>query len=198
MRGKRILLIIIALILLLPALVLMLRRKREQSIAMTVASAQDGAFLVQLERPAFAGRPIWELPRALFGDGDRDYRFTETSPGAKIGVVEPTHLELSADNGWELVIESDGQGRVLPGTHLKFSLTLPGRILKLNCHTANQAVGHFVTLTRSNSDKLDGSFLFQLPECTNAMSGKTTAGLPTFTVLGSFKGLPGVARASRP
>jgi len=190
MRGKKVLLIAIALTLLLAALVLISRRRSEQSVAKSVASAPDGAFLVQVERPVLSGRPIWDAPRAILGYGDRELRFGDMNPGAKIGVVAPTHLELSAD-GWELVIESDGRGRLLTGTHLIFPLTLPGRTLKLNCYPANPAVGRFNTTARTGSDRLDGDFLLQLPECTNATSGKTTAGLPAFTVRGSFKGLQG-------
>jgi len=189
MRGKKILLIIVGLLLLLAVLPLMLRRRTEQSVTARVASAQDGAFLVQVERPAFSGRPIWEVPRALLGDGDRDLRFGDMTPGAKVEHVGPTRIELSADGGWDLVIVSDDQGRVLPGTHLMFTLTLPGKALKLNCRPADPGVGHFNATARAGSDKFDGDFLLKLSECKNAVSGKRTAGLPVFTVRGGFKGL---------
>ena|SRR5215831_5449442 len=195
MRGKKILLIIVGLTLLLAVLGLMLRRRTAQSAIASVASAQDGAFLVQVERPAFSGRPIWEVPRAIFGDGgDGDLRFGDMTPGAKVEHVDPTRLELSADGGWELVIVSDDQGQVLPGTHLMFSLSLPGRTLKLDCYPANPAVGHFNSKLRTGSDRIDGDFLLKLPACKNAVSRKNTAGLPTFTVRGGFKGLPRIAK----
>jgi hypothetical protein len=112
------------------------------------------------------------------------------SPGARIGNVGSNRVELSAD-GWELVIESNGQGRVSAGTRLVFSLTLPGRSpLGLNCRPAEPAEGHFNTTAHAGSDKIDGDFFLRLPQCKNAVSGKNTAGLPTFTVRGSFKGLP--------
>ena len=190
MRGKKILVIIVGLTLLIAVLLLMLRRRTAQSLTASVANAQDGAFLVQVERPAFSGRPIWEVPRAIFGDGDRDLRFSDMTPGAKVAHVDPTRLELSVDSGWELVIVSDDEGRVLPGTHLTFPLTLPGRTLKLNCRPADAPVGHFNATARAGTDKIDGDFLLKLSECKNAVSGKNTAGLPAFTVRGSFKGLP--------
>jgi len=188
--GKKILLIIIALTVFLAGL-LLLRRRNKHPETPSVANAQDGSFLVQVERPVLSGRPIWEVPRAIFGDGDRDLRFGDMSPGAKVGRVASTHLELSADGGWDLIIESDGQGRVLAGTRLLFTLSLPGRNLKLNCYPADPAVGDFNTVARAGSDRLDGEFLLKLPACKNAVSGKNTAGLPTFTVRGSFKGLKG-------
>lgn len=190
MRGKKILLIIVGLTLLLAVLLLMLRRHNEQSITARIANAPDGAFLVQVQRPLLSGRPIWDAPRAIFGDGDSELKFSEMTPGAKVEQVGPTLLKLSADGGWELVIVSDDQGRVLPGTHVMFSLTLPGRTLKLNCGPADPAVGHFNVIPRAGSDRFDGDFLLKLGECKNAVSGKNTAGLPTFTVRGGFKGLP--------
>ena len=194
MRGKKILLIIVGLTLILAVLLLMLRRRTEQSVTASVASAQDGAFLVQVERPAFSGRPIWEVPRAIFGDGDRDLKFSEMTPGAKVEHVGPTRLELSVDGDWELVIVSDDQGRVLPGTHLMFPLTLPGRTLKLNCRPADPAVGYFNVTARAGSDRFDGDFLLKLNACKNAVSGKNTGGLPVFTVRGGFKGLPRITK----
>jgi hypothetical protein len=194
-RGKKILLIIVGLTLLLAVLLLMLRRRTEQSLNRSVTSAQDGTFLVQVERPAFSGRPIWEVPRAILGDGDRDLRFDDMTPGAKVEYVGPTGLEVSADGGWALVIVSDDQGRVLPGTHLIFTLSLPRRDpLKLNCRPADPAVGHFNATARVASDRFDGDFLLKLPACQNAVSRKNTAGLPTFTVRGGFKGLPRVTK----
>jgi hypothetical protein len=142
--------------------------------------------------PVLSGRPPWDIPRAIFGERDPELRFGDTSPGAKVGSVGPTHLELSAD-GWELVIESDGQGRVLPGTRLVFPIK-PGRSdVRFNCRPAEPAAGNFNTTARG-PDKLDGSFLLKLPECKNAKSGKTTAGQPVYTVRGSFKGLPRIVR----
>ena len=108
----------------------------------------------------------------------------EIHPGAKIGSVSPTHLEITADGGWDLVIESDSDGRILAGTRLMFTLYLSDRQLKLNCRPADVAVGNFNAIAGADSDTLDGSFLLKLSQCKNAVSGKNTAGLPVFTVRG--------------
>ena len=42
-----------------------------------------------------------------------ELRFDHTSPGARIGSLGHDRLELSAD-GWELFIETDGEGRITP------------------------------------------------------------------------------------
>jgi len=190
MRGKKILIIIVALTVLLAVLLLMLRRRNDRAARAWVANAPDGSFLVQVERPILSGRAPWEVPRAIFGDGDRDHRFGDTSPGAKIVSVTTNHLELSADDGWDLLIESDGKGQISTGTRLFFTLKLFDRQLKLNCRPAEPAYGYFNVTPRADSDRLDGDFFTKLPACKNAVSGKNTAGLPTFTLHGSFKGLP--------
>src|SRR5262245_42540563 len=145
---KKLLLIIFGLTLLVAVLLLTLRRRNGQATTTSVANTQDGSFLVQVERPVFSGRPIWEVPRAIFGDGDRELTFGDTSPDAKIGSGGPTNLELSADGGWDLVIESDGQGNITAGTRLRFTLPLPDRHLKLNCRPAEPANGHFTITAR--------------------------------------------------
>jgi hypothetical protein len=189
--GKKILLIVVGLTLLLAVIGLMLRRRSEQSVATSVANAPDGTFLIRVERPALSGRPIWESPKAIFfGETDPRLNFSDMSPGAKIGSVTPTHLEIIGDGGWGLVIESDSQGRTLAGTRLAFPLTLGDRQLKLDCRPADAALGNFNAIARRDQDRLDGSFLLKLGQCKNAVSGKNTAGLPVFTVRGSFKGLP--------
>ena len=120
----------------------------------------------------------------------RELRFDHTSPGARSGSIEHNRLELSAD-GWELFIETDGEGRVAPGTHLVFPLGLGGRRLRLNCRPADRANGFLRTTTRAGSDALDGRFLVELATCKNAESGKATNWPPAaLTVRGSFAGLP--------
>lgn len=190
MAGKKILVVVVAVIILVAALLLTLTGRNDQEGKASMATLPDGSFLVQVRRPAFSGRPIWEVPRAIFGDGDRALKFTDTSQGAKVGAVGPDRLELSADDGWELVISGDGQGRVLADTHLAFTLKLFDREIRLNCRPGDPAVGRFTTNTRAGSDRLDGEFFLKLSQCKNAVSGKNTAGLPVFTLVGGFKGLP--------
>ena len=120
----------------------------------------------------------------------RELRFDHTSSGAQIGSVENDRLELRAD-GWALFIETDGEGRITPGTHLVFPLGLGGRRLRLDGRPADRATGYLDTTPRAGSDELGGRFLVELTTCKNAESGKTTNWPPAaLTVSGSFKGRP--------
>jgi hypothetical protein len=189
MRGKKILLIIIGLVLLLAAgLVLVLKWRSNRQNITSLAGAPDGSFVVQVEKPLLSLRAPWEIPRAIFGDRDPDLRITHMSPGATFGFVGPKRLELSANDGWDLVIESDGQGRVEETTRLVFPISFGGGHFKFNCRHADSKIGYFITTP--HADKLDGTFQLQLTQCMNVVSGKRTSGLPPFPVRGSFKGLP--------
>ena len=187
----KILLIIVGLALLL-ACVALLRWRRAEPKAATISqkleSIRGPAFDVRVEMPLLSGRPPWEIPGVILGLSERGPRFDQASPGARIGDVTPHRLELSAD-GWDLLIEADSDGRVAPSTRLVFPVVLGGRPLKFRCGPGEPPVGHFETSARANSDKLDGSFLVKLPNCKNPESGKTTAGQPVFTIIGSFKEL---------
>src|SRR3954452_3331414 len=112
MRGKKILLIIVGLTLLL-ACIFVLRLRRDKpvgaSVAETSRSIGGPAFEVQVGLPAFnSGRAPWELPGVILGY-DRGPRFDQASPAAKIGKIAADHLELSADGGWDILIETDGE-----------------------------------------------------------------------------------------
>jgi hypothetical protein len=192
MRGKKILLIVIVLTLLLAVLLLMLRRRNGEAVN-ALNNAPDGSFVMQVEKPLLSLRAPWEVPRAIFGDRDPDLRLSQTSPGVRVGAVTPERLELSADGGWDLLIESDGKGRVLEGTRLIFPISYGGGNHKFNCRHADSNVGYFTTTARG--DKLDGAFLLSLTQCKNVVSGKNTSGLPLFPVHGNFKGLPQSATA---
>ena len=188
MPGKKTLLIIATLALLLAGLVvLFLRWRSNQLNTLSLAGAPDGSFVLQVEKPLLSLRAPWEIPRAVFGDRDSDLRIRQTSPGAKVGAVTPKRLELTADGGWDLVIESDGQGKILESTQMAFPMTISDRHYKFKCRHADSGVGYFNTTARE--DKLDGTFLLRLTQCKNVVSGKNTAGLPPFPVRGSFKGL---------
>ena len=189
MRGKKTLVIIAVLALLLAGLALLVLRWRSNQInTLSLAGAPDGSFVLQVEKPLLSLRAPWEIPRAIFGDRDSDLRLRQTSPGAQFGAVTPQRLELSAEGGWDLVIESDGKGRVLEGTRLIFPISYGGGNHKFSCRHADSNVGYFNVTARG--DKLDGSFLLRLTQCKNVVSGKNTSGLPPFPVRGNFKGLP--------
>jgi hypothetical protein len=189
MRGKKKLLLIMGVALLLGAvLLLVLKWRTNQLNTLSLAGAPDGSFVMQVEKPILSLRAPWEVPRAVFGDRDPDLRLRQTSPGVKFGAVTPQRFELTADGGWDLLIESDGHGRVLPGTRLIFPISYGGGSHIFSCPHADSNVGYFNTTARG--DKLDGTFLLRVVQCKNFVSGKNTSGLPPFPVRGNFKGLP--------
>jgi len=187
MTRNKLLLVIVVLAFVLAVISLVLIWQRKQENRTSLAGAPDGSFVVQVEKPLFSLRAPWEIPRAILGDRDADLRINNMSPGAQFGAVTPKRLELTADDGWDLVIESDGQGRVLEGTRLVFPISFGGGDFKFNCRHADSKIGYFTTTARA--DKLDGNFLLQLTQCKNVKSGKNTSGLPPFPVRGRFKGL---------
>jgi hypothetical protein len=187
-------LIIIALALLACFVVLMLRSRPDEPVTASVSDTSRGpSFEVRVVVPR-SGLPLGGiLPDWFVRKHDltpRELRFDHTSSGAQIGGVGPDRLALSAD-GWDLFIETDGEGRVVPGTRLVFPLGLGGRQVKLNCLPADPATGYLRTTTRAGSDGLGGRFLVELATCKNAESGKATDWPPApLTVRGSFEGLP--------
>ena len=166
----------------------------DEPVAESVSDMSRGpSFEVRVVMPR-GGLPLFGiLPDSLVKKHDltpRELRFDHTNPGAKIGSIEPNHLELSAD-GWELFIEADGEGRVAPGTHLVFPTGLGGRRVRLDCRPADRGTGFLSTTTRAGSDELGGRFLVELDTCKNAESGKTINWPPApLTVRGSFVGPP--------
>lgn len=149
------------------------------------------------DRPFFGIFPT-RLEAKLFGVSD--LRFNNASPGARIGNVAPNHLELSAD-GWELIIETDSEGRVVSGTRLLFPIEIAEKPWTLRCRPADRAVGSFQAAARAGSDVLDGRFLVELAHCEDSKTGKildTEAGgnpgqawpSSPLTLRGSFQGLP--------
>jgi hypothetical protein len=192
MLGKKILVTIIALALLL-ACIVALRLRRDQPVGPSVSETSRligrPAFEVQVEMPAFnSGRAPWEIPGVILGY-DRGPRFDQASPGAQVGKIAPDHIELSADGGWDLLIETAGEGRLAQGTHVAFPVKLGGRPLKFNCRPADPAVG-YLSYTRTDLDELEGSFQLEVAICKNADSGKTAAWpYKPLTVRGKFAGL---------
>ena len=193
MRGKKIVVLVISLALLLAALVA-LRRRREKpidvSVSETARSKGGQAFEVQVEMPAFnSGRAPWEIPGVILGY-DRGPRFDQASPGAQVGKIAPDHIELSADGGWDILIETDAEGRLDQGTYVAFPVKLGGRPLKFNCRPADLTVGYLHTTARTGSDELEGNFQLEIAICKNAVSGKTAAWpYQPLKVRGSFAGL---------
>ena len=193
MRGKKILVIIIVLALLLAGIVVLILR-REKPIGPSVSETSPliggPAFEVQVEMPAFnSGRAPWEIPGVILGY-DRGPRFDQESPGAQVGQIAPDHIELSAAEGWDVLIETDREGKIAQGTHVGFPVKLGGRRVKFNCRPADPTVGYLHTTTRTGSDELEGSFQLEVSICKNAVSGKTAAWpYQPLKVRGNFAGL---------
>jgi hypothetical protein len=133
------------------------------------------------------------LPDALvkkFDGTPTELRLDHTSPGARISSLENNRVEISADGGWNLLIETDGAGRITQGTRLVFPLGLGGNRLRLDCRAADPGIGSLETIARPDSDKLSGRFVVELANCKNAESGKTSDWPPApLTVRGSFAGV---------
>jgi hypothetical protein len=178
MRRKKTLVMVIALALLLAGIVA-LRLRRDKPIGRSVSERSrligGPAFDVQVEMPAFnSGRAPWEIPGVILGY-EHGPRFDQASPGAQVGKTALDHIELSADGGWDLLIETDREGRLAQGTHVAFPVKLGGRPLKFNCRPADPSVGYLHTTARNGSDELEGSFQLEIAICVNAVSGKTAA-----------------------
>ena len=186
-------LIIIALVLLAGlACLVWLGSRPDEPVGASISETSRGpSFEVRVVVPRLARPLAGILPDWVVGKLDgtpSELRFDHRSRGAEIGSVGHDRLELSAD-GWDLFIETDGEGRVAPGTHLVFPLGLGGRQVRLSCRPADRATGYLRTTTRAGSDDLGGNFLVELATCKNAESGKAIEWPPAaLTVHGSFVG----------
>ena len=184
-------LLIIAGLALLVGCVLVLRLRREKHVALSAAQTAGGLwFEVRVERPIFNGaRAPWELPGVILGTRERGPRLNQDSSGVRIRNVTAHRLELSADDGWDLLIETDATGRLTAETHVAFPIELGTRPLKFNCRPANPSVG-YLTTTQRDSGEIDGSFALELTTCINAQSGKTAQWpYDPLPVRGNFAGL---------
>ena len=193
--------IALALVVFLVCLVWLAARPDEPVASSASDTSRGASFEVNVERPRmdrpFGGILPTKLEAKLFGG---ELRFDHASHGAKIGSVGPNRLELSAD-GWDLLIETDGEGRVAPGTRLVFPIEIAEKLYSLRCRPADPAKGYLRAITRPGSDVLDGRFLVELARCEDAKTGKildTEAGAnpgdawpsAPLTLRGSFEGLP--------
>ena len=190
-KSKKTSLIVVALALL--AGLVWLGSRPDEPVGASVSETSRGpSFEVRVEKPRLA-RPLGgifptKLEAKLFGGGE--LRFDHASRGAQVGSVGHDRLELRAD-GWNLLIEADGEGRIAPGTHLVFPILLAERQRTLRCRPADGAVGYLHAAARAGSDHLDGRFLVELATCENAETGRAIEWPPApLTLRGSFAGLP--------
>ncbi len=139
-------------------------------------TSRTTAFEVRVEKPRmdrflFGILPT-KLENKLLGG---ELRFDHASPGARVGRIGPGRIELSAD-GWDLLIETDGEGKVAGGTRLVFPIEIAEKQYTLRCRPADRAVGYLSITTRTDSLELngwlDGSFLVELARCENAETSK--------------------------
>jgi hypothetical protein len=176
----------------LACLVWIVSRPDEPAGATTPGTSGGPSFEVRVEKPRLA-RPLGgilpaKLEARLFGGGE--LRFGHASGGAQVGRVGRDRVELRAD-GWELIVEADGEGGIAPGTRLVFPILLAERQRTLRCRPADSAMGYLHAAERAGSGELDGSFVVELAACENAETGRAIEWPPApLTVRGSFAGLP--------
>lgn len=175
----------------------------EDPLADSVSDASAGpVFDVNVEKPrmdrALFGILPTKVEAKLFGAGE--LRFGHSSRGAKIGNVGHDRIELGAE-GWDLLIETNGQGAIARGTRLVFPIEIAERQWTLRCRPADRSVGFLDATTRPGSNVLDGRFVVELAKCEDAKTGKildTEAGAnpgdawpdSPLTLRGTFRGLP--------
>ena len=196
--------IIVALVLVASVVFLVwLAFRPDDPLADSVSDASAGpVFDVNVEKPrldrAFFGILPTKVEAKLFGVGE--LRFGHATRGAKVGNVGRDRIELGAE-GWDLMIETNGQGAITSGTRLVFPIEIAEKQWSLRCRPANQAVGFLHAIKRVGSDVLDGRFVVELAKCEDAKTGKildTEAGAnpgdawpdSPLTLRGTFKGLP--------
>jgi hypothetical protein len=190
-------LIIIALALLACLLVLVLRSrpdKQAEPVAASVLETSRGpAFVVHVIMPRMGlplGGILPDWVTRKFDGTPSEVRFDNANSGAEIVSIGSDRIELKAE-GWDLVVATDGEGRILPESRLALQMALGGRHVKLRCRPAVPARGKLDTRMRANSDEITGSFLVEFARCENAESGKAIEWPPApMTVRGIFRGSP--------
>jgi len=115
MRSKKTLLIILGVALLLGC-VLVLRFRRERRVTQGTQGAPQTSegpwFEIAVDAPIFNSRPPWEIPGVLLGTRERGPKLNQNSPGVRIGNITTHRFELSAEGGWDFLIETDSEGRL--------------------------------------------------------------------------------------
>src|SRR5688572_12361439 len=190
MHSSKTWLIILGLPLLLGC-VLVLVFRRESRVTQRARQTGDGPwFEISVEAPIFNSRPPWEIPGVIFGTRDRGPKLNQNSPGVRIGNITSHRFELSAEGGWDFLIETDSEGRLTPATHIAFPIAIGGRPNKFDCRPADPPVGYLHT-KGADSGEIEGSFAVEVMRCINVRSGKTAqwpySPLP---VRGNFAGIP--------
>ena len=189
MHRRKTFLIILGLALLLGC-VLVFTFRRESRVTQRAPLTSEGPwFEIAVEAPIFNSRPPWEIPGVILGTRERGPKLNQNSPGVRIGNITTHRLELSAEGGWDFLIETDSEGRLTPATHIAFPIAIGGRPNKFDCRPADPPVGYLDT-KGADSGEIEGSFAVEVMRCINVKSGKTAqwpySPLP---VRGNFAGL---------
>ncbi|HEX2253966.1 MAG TPA: hypothetical protein VHQ65_11920 [Thermoanaerobaculia bacterium] len=205
--------LILIVLVLLACLAVIGSRPAEPIVASVSEASRGPSFEVHVVFPRLNRPFLGLLPEPLvarLGGVPPKLGFDHASRGAEIGSVGSDRLELGAD-GWDLSLETDGEGRIAPETHLEFPLVLSSEEWRLRCRpgsspagarwrwpprtaSADPATGYLRTTTRAGGDELGGRFLFELATCEDADSGEAIDWLSApLTVSGSFEGLPPTA-----
>jgi hypothetical protein len=192
MHSKKTVLVILGVALLLGC-VLVLRFRRERRVTQGTQGAPQTSegpwFEIAVEAPLLNSRPPWEIPGVILGTRERGPKLNQNSPGVRIGNITSQRLELSAEGGWDFLIETDSEGRLTPATHIAFPIAIGGRPNTFNCQPADPPVGYLDT-KGADSGEIEGSFVVEVMRCINVKSGKTAqwpySPLP---VRGNFAGL---------
>ena len=172
MQSKKTLLIALGLALVLGS-VLLLRFRRERRVTQRAPQTlEDPWFEIAVDAPIFNSRPPWEIPGVILGTRERGPKLNQNSPGVRIRNITTHRLELSAEGGWDFLIETDSEGRLTPATHIAFPIAIGGRPNNFNCRPADPPVGYLNTKA-AESGAIEGSFRVEVMRCINVKSGKT-------------------------
>lgn len=175
MRRKKTLVIILGLALLLGCVVV-LRVRRERRVTQSTQGGPQTSegpwFEIAVDAPIFNSRPPWEIPGVILGTRERGPKLNQNSPGVRIGNITTHRFELSAEGGWDFLIETDSEGRLTPATHIAFPIAIGGTWHKFDCRPADPPVGYLDT-KGADSGEIEGSFVVEVMRCINVKSGKT-------------------------
>lgn len=190
----------IALIACVACLIWLVTQPDEPATSSASGTFQGPSFVVTVEKPRmdrflFGILPI-KLEGKLLGG---DLRFDHASRGARAGSVGNNRVELFAE-GWDLLIETDSEGKVASGTRLVFPIEIAEKQWTLRCQPSDPANGYLHATTRAGSGEVDGRFLVELARCEDEKTGEildTEAGADPgdawpsqpLTLRGSFQGL---------
>jgi hypothetical protein len=168
--------------------------REETSAASTADSSAGPSFRARLIMPPMTRTLFGLLPNfvedRIPGAMKRELLLDHLRPGTELGRVGKRILELRNADGWDLLIETDAEGRIAGETRVYFPINLGERDVRLVCRPVDPAVGH-LKMEAAEDGRLSGSFQLEIVACLNAKSGKRPEWPPApLKLRGSFTGLP--------